>query len=288
MPASHGSHSHAVRLDEVYMHGLLWPFLLCATLLCGMTAALACLKYEQLTILKRSLNAPAVAEALIAICSGALLWIGWRDFLDEYLVPESWWSKLCMLLVGAVGAIATRSLYATADARPHPIHTAAEGTSIVDDEEGAMPQDLPALHKPFRPIRAQSALVSARALLRAEALRPRRTAAGARTVGGLRQRIARARAAAAQSRWCWLHPPKFSGTASPCVARNIFCAHDVVGVWTADACAPVAVQRLQARAHDGLRICKLGLVAIGVVGLYLTRSLYGDEESPWCSSNGYD
>ena len=38
----------------------------------------------------------------------------------------------------------------------------------------------------------------------------------------------------------------------------------------------------------GCAFVKLGLVAIGAVGLYLTRSLYGDEESPWCSSNGYD
>lgn len=264
------------------MHGLLWPFLLCATLLCGMTAALACLKYEQLTILKRSLNAPAVAEALIAICSGALLWIGWWDFLDEYLVPESWWSKLCMLLVGAVGAIATRSLYATAiDPRPHPIHTAAEGTSIVDDEEGAMPQDLPALHKAFSPNpRTIGAGFGEGVAASRGPSSFRRTAAGARTVGGLRQRIARARAAAAQSRWCCLHPPKFSGTRCARALLATFSGLTMwVGLWDLlDVhVLPSLFNVCKHEPTTGCAFVKLGLVAIGAVGLYLTRSLYGDE-----------
>ena len=115
-------------------------------------ANVACLKYEQLTAMRRSLEAPAVAEAIIAICSGALLWIGWWDFLDQYLVPNSWWSKLCMLLVGAVGALSTRSLYAVQNPSQPSVHS-AEGTSaaIDDVEECARSSCPPALPGEFSP-----------------------------------------------------------------------------------------------------------------------------------------
>ena len=83
---------------------LLWPALLSGALLCGIVASVACLKFRERLAVNVGIDLAALAEAAIAICSGALLWIGFWDFIDSYLVPTAWWSKLCMLLVGALGA----------------------------------------------------------------------------------------------------------------------------------------------------------------------------------------
>ena len=53
----------------------------------------------------------AMMEAMVAIAAGVLLWMGFWDFIDVYLVPRQWWAKLCMVIVGALGSILTRSLY---------------------------------------------------------------------------------------------------------------------------------------------------------------------------------
>ena len=268
----------SVRLDELYLHGMLWPFLLCATLLCGITAAIACLKYEQITTLRQSVEAPAVAEAIIAVCSGALLWIGWWDFLDVYLVPNSWWSKLCMLFVGAIGAVATRSLYAVPS--PPSAHS-AEGTSaaIDDDEEECIraSREQSALPGAFSP---HSRAIGARLGDEAAGRRAARTSASASTAGAVRSRLARARAAAARSRWCCLKPPKLSGMRCARALLATFSGLTMwVGLWDLlDVhVLPTLFTACKHEPTTGCAFVKLGLVAIGAIGLYLTRSLYGEE-----------
>ena len=54
----------------------------------------------------------AVAEAFVSITSGVLIWMGFWDFIDTYVVPERWWAKLLMIVFGAIGLFCTRTLYA--------------------------------------------------------------------------------------------------------------------------------------------------------------------------------
>lgn len=263
---------------------LLWPFLLCASLVCGITASIACLKYRKLSEMRQYFDPLAAAESLIAICSGALLWIGYWDFLDSYLVPNSWWSKLCMLLVGALGALATRSLYA--EASPHPIQS-ADGTCVVADEESVESPRSPALPDVFSPRpRALGAMGDADEGGRPAPLRIYERAAGARTAaaqagkGGVRGRIARAREAASRSRWCFLSPPKFSGTRCARALLATFSGLTMwVGLWDLlDAhLLPSLFHECRHEPSMGCAVVKLSLVAIGALGLYLTRSLYGEE-----------
>ena len=56
-------------------------------------------------------NLLAVAEALTSIVSGVMLWIGVWDLLDEYIIPEVWWAKLCLIVLGGVALYASRALY---------------------------------------------------------------------------------------------------------------------------------------------------------------------------------
>ena len=53
----------------------------------------------------------AVAEAFVSITSGVLIWMGFWDFIDTYVVPERWWAKLLMIVFGAIGLFCTRTLY---------------------------------------------------------------------------------------------------------------------------------------------------------------------------------
>ena len=52
----------------------------------------------------------ALCEALCAITSSVLLWIGAWDLI-ELLVPNTWPSKLLMVVLGTLGLYLTRTLY---------------------------------------------------------------------------------------------------------------------------------------------------------------------------------
>lgn len=52
----------------------------------------------------------AIAEALIALTSGVLIWMGWWDLL-EILLPRDWYWRLILIILGAAGLFATRTLY---------------------------------------------------------------------------------------------------------------------------------------------------------------------------------
>merc|ERR1719502_215763 len=115
-----------------------WPAILMAALLLGVLASALILsrgnerrgkRNSGLRQIVQYFEARACAEAFVAIFSGALLWIGFWDVIDSYLVPKQWWAKLCMTLVGALGALATRSLYDQQLIHPHDSEM---GTSVVD------------------------------------------------------------------------------------------------------------------------------------------------------------
>ena len=52
----------------------------------------------------------AMLEAVVAITSGVLIWIGLWDSI-EVLLPSSWHWRLLMIIVGLIGLFATRTLY---------------------------------------------------------------------------------------------------------------------------------------------------------------------------------
>ena len=53
----------------------------------------------------------AVLEASVSIVSGVLIWMGIWDLMDLYIVPDTLWGKLLMVLFGMIGLLCTRTLY---------------------------------------------------------------------------------------------------------------------------------------------------------------------------------
>ena len=53
---------------------------------------------------KRYFDPLAVLEASVSIVSGVLIWMGIWDLLDLYIVPDTLWGKLLMVLFGMIGA----------------------------------------------------------------------------------------------------------------------------------------------------------------------------------------
>ena len=249
-----------------------WPFVFSAALVTGIVLSLLCLKYspersQRDVVIKAFLatvNSPepaALAEATIAICSGALLWIGFWDFLDTYLIPNAWWAKLAMFGVGALGALWTRSLYVVDTAR----HSSREVVHAIEDgidNDGPPP------------------LV--------EVLSPRKTSFGQpseddddRLSRTSKQRNSREDFAErdAACRCCCLNPPPFS--ASRC-ARALLATFSGLTMWVGlwdlieTHMLPTLFTSCQHEPNWGCALAKLGLVFVGAVGLYLTRSLYGE------------
>ena len=230
----------------------MWPALLTGVLLIGVVISLFCLKHgdKRKMWLRRSeayFRPGALAEALIAICSGALLWIGFWDFMDSYLVPVTWWAKLCMLLVGALGAFATRSLYQE-DPQMHPLgeNTSAGVDGAVDDMELAWAADMS----------------------------PRPRSLGASREDGA--------VALPSERKCFLNPPPFSCSRCTRALLATFAGLTMwVGLWDL-LDAHLLPSLFDACLDEPNAVCgavKLSLVAVGAFGLYLTRSLYGDSGS---------
>ena len=50
-------------------------------------------------------------EASVSIVSGVLIWMGIWDLMDLYIVPDTLWGKLLMVLFGMIGLLGTRTLY---------------------------------------------------------------------------------------------------------------------------------------------------------------------------------
>lgn len=242
-----------------------WPALLMSVLLLGVLGSAALLQNRGRS--KRSskpqsfvpyVEPRACAEACVAIVSGALLWIGYWDFIDSYLVPRQWWAKMCMALVGALGALATRSLYDQQLVHPDP----DLGTSAALEDGVELPAALAAELSP-RP--------------RSLGMRAAASDGGANGEGEPSPRFGRT------GRCCLcLYPPPFS--ASRC-ARALLATFSGLTMWVGlwdlieDHVLPNAFSACAHEPSLGCAAVKLTLVAVGGVGLYLTRSLYGDHGS---------
>lgn len=276
--------------------GLLWPLLLCSIFLIALLASVVCIKFEVL----RSAITPepaAFAEASIAICSGALLWIGWWDFMDSYLVPTAWWAKLCMLCVGALGAVWTRSLYAEAPPR-HSIRS-AEGTSMCLDDDiedpPAAPRDGPsqiieALSPRPRsfgqPSEEEYDEALANAVRGTPGQTPGRPGAQSKRRGSHRAAepsdLSGSSGGTLWSRFCFLNPPRFSCSRCSRALLATFSGLTMwVGLWDLieTHILPTLFSSCSHEPSTGCAVVKLSLVGIGALGLYVTRSLYGDSGS---------
>lgn len=259
----------------------LWPFLLSAALLSGIVISIACLDPAARPRLGRMGVEPiALTEAFIAISSGALLWIGWWDLLESYLVPQTWWAKLCMIFVGAIGALATRSLYA----EPVHVHSikSADGTSMLDAVEEGLEtprRTAPALPEAFSPRPRTLGLVddeedAAHGVHRTPARggKQRARAAATRSVAGGEE--------SCWSRHCFLQPPRFSASRCGRALLATFSGLTMwVGLWDLldEHLLPTMFTSCAHEPATGCAVVKLSLLAIGALGLYVTRSLYGDQ-----------
>ena len=101
-----GSHAR-----QAFTSPLFWAFMLMCVLVSGVVLGFVAMRRTTQARQTPRLKPMAMLEAMVAISAGVLLWMGFWDFIDVYLVPRQWWAKLCMVIVGAVGSILTRSLY---------------------------------------------------------------------------------------------------------------------------------------------------------------------------------
>jgi len=119
------------RLPWLMSH-YMWPFIFSAlfmsALLSGLTIARARAAQGRRPVYFHPL---AVCEAITSIAAGILLWMGFWDLLDGYLVPAEWWAKLFMIAAGA---------------RPRRLHQPAPALSAAAVRGGAgAPHPLPHL-----------------------------------------------------------------------------------------------------------------------------------------------
>jgi hypothetical protein len=60
---------------------------------------------------RRYFDALAIFESLVAIFSGIIVWLGMWDLLDNHLLPDTFVSKLLVIIVSLVALYANRTLY---------------------------------------------------------------------------------------------------------------------------------------------------------------------------------
>ena len=106
---------------QAFTSPLFWAFMLMCVLVGGVVLGFVAMRRTtSATSPSPHLKPMAMLEAMVAISAGVLLWMGFWDFIDVYLVPRQWWAKLCMVIVGALGSILTRSLYDEQAPSPNP------------------------------------------------------------------------------------------------------------------------------------------------------------------------
>ena len=108
---------HTPNAREAFTSPYVWAFMLMSILAVGVGLGFWVMKRQSQAGPAYHVRPLAMMEAMVAIAAGVLLWMGFWDFIDVYLVPRQWWAKLCMVIVGALGSILTRSLYDEQQAR---------------------------------------------------------------------------------------------------------------------------------------------------------------------------
>ena len=87
---------------QAFTSPLFWAFMLMCVLVGGVALGFVAMRRTSSAASPPSphLKPMAMLEAMVAISAGVLLWMGFWDFIDVYLVPRQWWAKLCMVIVG--------------------------------------------------------------------------------------------------------------------------------------------------------------------------------------------
>ena len=250
----------------------------------------------------------AMLEAFVAIFSGVLLWMGFWDFIDVYMVPRQWWAKLCMVLVGALGLFLTRTLYdeqePAADEEPKPegpgsprsprsasleMPPAACPKRERSTSSSSMP---PVFGSPVSQLRAESRSPLAsrlRALAghgdeptsyrQVSSSQPVPSAEDDGDADEERPRAAGAsKPAGASLERRYFDAPQFSCSRCTRALFSILSGLTLwVGIWDLidEHLLPGIFKACVSEPDVGCAEVKLSLIGIGALGMYVTRSLYG-------------
>eukprot|EP00966_Prymnesium_polylepis_P052774 1222260-Prymnesium_polylepis.1 len=206
----------------------------------------------------------ALCEAFVAVTSGVVLWIGFWDLLEE-IVPDVWYAKLLMIVFGGSGLFCTRQLYAhqrptsATDTRapkhadPRSTETGAELSSPPPERIGTV---LPALSPPER---SKCNYFNAPVLHAGKCARSLCTIAMGLVL------------------WVGIWD-LLDYHIIPAVTRLLIVHNgSALGVCEHASDDPLTPGIGELMSHPGCSVVKALLVVVGVLGLYVTRTLYGAE-----------
>lgn len=291
-----------VRLPWLMSH-YMWPFIFSVVfmtaLLSGITIARARNAQGRRPVYFHPL---AVSEAMVSITAGVLLWMGVWDLLDEYLVPEEWWAKLFMLAAGGFALFSTRTLYdethvidaGASNAKSNGSYSSIAPAGPGDNEKSVGPEDhstgwcsccsrLPE-HEPATetevemepPISPTTDVESGGDSIDHQAPTPWMMA---RPNG--KERVSNMEVSSKARRY--FQRPAFSPAKCGRALFAVFAGLTMwVGLWDLvdQHILPSVFTGCQLEPSGQCAMVKLGLIAVGALGLYCTRSLYGDVGRP--------
>ena len=87
---------HSANRNAAFASPYVWAALLLSVLTLGIVLGFVVMRRQRPQQQQQSWLRPynfqplAMLEAFVAIFSGVLLWMGFWDFIDEYLVPKEW------------------------------------------------------------------------------------------------------------------------------------------------------------------------------------------------------
>lgn len=303
---------HTPNAREAFTSPYVWAFMLMSILAVGVGLGFWVMKRQSQAGPAYHVRPLAMMEAMVAIAAGVLLWMGFWDFIDVYLVPRQWWAKLCMVIVGALGSILTRSLY---DEQLDYVHPSGGGD--VDDPPRSprsanleeAPRRLPPLSRErsgsssfsgMPPVLGSPVLSNSPIASRLRDLTAKRnSSAYAAITPEADNNVPTAQDDADDEAPPTRAPPNSAarGGASPARPRKYFdpprfscgrCTSSLltilsgltlwVGIWDLvdEHILPAIFTSCVKEPSAGCAAVKLSLICIGALGMYWTRSLYGD------------
>lgn len=235
---------------------------------------------------KRYFEPLAVLEASVSIVSGVLIWMGIWDLMDVYIVPDTLSGKLLMVLFGMIGLLCTRTLYdkemLQAIRMSNGLGGRPDSASLLTAARSDVPSTEVAADAAASSISSGSATSTALGFTSID-LQPA-GGGGAPPAAAAAEPAAGGKRGAVPGRWAerrYFRPPPLSCGRCTRALFAIFVGLTLwVGVWDL-----VDYHLLPALTHSckaeqepnsGCGAIKVGLVALGALGLYCTRSLYGE------------
>mmetsp|Transcript_51128 Transcript_51128/g.165136 ORF Transcript_51128/g.165136 Transcript_51128/m.165136 type:complete len:360 (+) Transcript_51128:48-1127(+) len=264
------------RLPWLMSH-YMWPFIFSAlfmsALLSGLTIARARAAQGRRPVYFHPL---AVCEAITSIAAGILLWMGFWDLLDGYLVPAEWWAKLFMIAAGGFALFSTRTLYDES-------HITTEGKAVRYSSIGlnqfrepesprhAVDIELQAPPEPPAPQTINRRVASERNVAESDVSASDVNEAN----GGEGMREEKAAR--------YFDRPAFSPHRCGRALFAILAGLTMwVGMWDLvdQHLLPLLFEGCSVEPSLECALVKLALIAVGALGLYCTRSLYGEDGRP--------